>query len=164
MKPVLFLDIDGVLNSITWQQEFRKSQRGPTWGQLSEWAREAESSFDLVAIQRLNYIVKRTDCLVVLASSWRKAHPLPLLTRMLRHVGFEHRLFACTPHIHNEAGAVPRGHEIDWWIKQLGGFRTFAIADDDSDMEPWEHRLVQTNCMKGLTDEDAEQLCKLLEE
>ncbi len=161
MRPILFLDIDGVLNSVAWneKQRTKPSERDYTEG----WMQTADHSIDPDAVARLNRVVKETRCLVVLSSSWRKMDPLTLVTRMLRYRDFQHHLFAATPHLEN---GMKRGAEIAVWLCDLaavsGRRPPFAIVDDGDDMEPFMDRLVQTDHKVGLTDEDADRLIALL--
>lgn len=164
MKRILFLDIDGVLNSDDWG---RRRVRPPSWGSMANWQKEAEDSIDPDAVARLNVVVSATGCSVVLSSSWRKHEPLTRMTRILRYRGFAHRLFAATPHIMRDGDGsellgVERGTEIDAWLKMHGGSPTFAIVDDDGDMEPHLDRLVQTDTRFGLTEEKAVELIEML--
>ena len=166
MKPILFLDIDGVLNSSAdWPL---RRVRSPHWGQLPGWQKAAEDCIDPDAVERLNRIVEATGCAVVLSSSWRKLEPLPLMTRILRYRGFRHRLVAATPHIMiAEEGlefSVARGREIEAWLDALyaGPRPPFAILDDDTDMDPHRDRHVYCDDRWGLTDAEVERACALL--
>ena len=150
MKPVLFLDIDGVLNCSS-------RKLAPVKGYTSdEWQFEAETNFDPELVGRLEYIVSETGCWIVLSSSWRKMFPLTLIERMIRYRGFaDCHLLGCTPHLlHPVNGGFPRGAEIDAWLRGTGLLAAgvpFAIVDDDSDMDPHKNRLVQTDTHYGLT-------------
>lgn len=165
---VLFLDIDGVLNSIGWA---KRRVRPPTFGQMPTWQKLSEDCLDPDAIERLNRIVERTGCAVVLSSTWRKGEPLTRMTRMLRYRGFRHRLFGATPHLCDETdtGSIinrQRGCEIQEWLRMSQGAVTaYAVLDDDSDMDGcWLH-FVQTDWEgDGLSDEDVEACVALLGE
>lgn len=164
MRPVLFLDIDGVLNSHAWRAEWA-AIRDPLHGQLPADERKADSALDPAAVARLNRVIAATDAMVVVSSSWRVVYSMPKLQRMLSRRGFEHVLFGCTPRIwldHVRRSKCERGNEIDCWFKQAGCVATFAIVDDDSDMEPHLGRLVKTDHQVGLTDADADRLVVLL--
>ncbi len=163
MRPVLFLDIDGVLNSTEWQKSYVPS---PLFHNLPNELKHAEEALDPIAMGLLNDVVEATNCLVVLSSTWRKQYPLHIVTRLLRYRGFQHRLFGATPDLsYTRAGPRRmRGDEIDWWLKELGEPCRFAIVDDDSDMEPHMDRLVQTSCEAGLTFGEAVRLISLLGE
>jgi hypothetical protein len=151
---VLFLDIDGVLNSRDWMT---RRVRSPLFGRLPDWQKMAEDCIDPDAVERLNRIVEETGCVVVLSSTWRKSEPLPLMTRMLRYRGFRHEVWAATPDVARE-----RRVEIQHWLDQAGlTADCCAIVDDDHDADIL-GRFVQTDWERGLTDDDADALIGLL--
>jgi hypothetical protein len=49
--------------------------------------------------------------------------------------------------------AKERGHEIQAWMDEHGTPERFCIVDDGSDMAHLRHKLVQTDCYTGLTEE-----------
>jgi len=167
MNPILFLDIDGVLNSVSWsERRVRPIAQGWMW--------EAEYNLDPDAVAILNRICSRTRCAVVLSSTWRKSHALTMMNRLLSFRGFKVGLIGATPMIgganHGRA-FVGRGEEIHEWLRMAGVLTPYpitphpiAILDDDSDMEPFMDRLVQTDCEVGLTDDDADRCIELLME
>ena len=68
---VIFLDIDGVLNSTKWFDLCRELK-----------AKDPDYVFpelDTVAISNLNWVIRETGALVVVSSSWRWTHPLPMI-------------------------------------------------------------------------------------
>ncbi len=149
---VLFLDIDGVLNSTKWYDE-RPDE--PHLGRLSELA----TMIDPDGVARINRIVEQTGCLLVLSSSWRCMEPLALINRALKHRGLSVPLIGATPSIGN-----PRGGEIAAWLNAAlrGAEWTMAILDDDADMEPWMSCLVQTDGKVGIQDDDVDLAIYLL--
>ena len=150
---VLFLDIDGVLNSHHWYEN-RPSE--PHNGRGDELV----SMIDPDAVARLNQIVEATGCVVVLSSSWRCMDPIGRIDRALNRRGFNTRLFGATPNIGN-----PRGSEIIAWLELVPGtVESFAILDDDSDMADVSHALIQTDYKTGLLDDHAKRaIAKLCE-
>lgn len=168
MKPILFLDIDGVLNSHAWS---KRCVLPPDFGQIPNWKKQATECIDPDAVAQLNRIVEESRCAVVLSSSWRKAEPLHRVTRILRYRGFKHDLLACTPDLSHRWTTYedrPRGNEILHWFKTLLGWNgegqyQYAIVDDDSDFleHQWPH-FVQTSGERGLTEIEATQLIEIL--
>jgi hypothetical protein len=147
MKPILFLDIDGVLNS----REFLK--------------REGLSQVDLITVRRLNRIVDVTKAEVVISSSWRTfadTNTPEKIERFLDENGFSGSVSGMTPVLgceeHIKRGwerchDAHRGHEIAAYLKkrfQDTDYPSFVILDDDSDMNPFMDRLVQTSFEDGL--------------
>lgn len=136
--PVLFLDVDGVLNRC-----------GKSFLRLEQ---------DL--LDRLVSIVGQTDCRIVLSSTWR-LYPTAMKelvsTFSLRGIS----IFSCTPDLarQKENGiylAKERGHEIQAWMDEHGTPELFCIVDDGSDMAHLKSKLVQTDCYTGLA-EDSER-------
>ena len=85
--PTLFLDIDGVLNSADWydrQGEEYIGQVRPDWMRPTDWW-----ALDPKAIERLNTVMRRTDCLVVVSSTWRLLHEWSELIAMLKARGIK---------------------------------------------------------------------------
>lgn len=147
---VLFIDIDGVLNSKRWYDD--RPYEAIT-GRVTEMAQ----SIDPDAVGRINRIAEATGCVIVLSSSWRCLDPIAHIDRALRHRGLVTHLYGATPPIGN-----PRGAEIEAWLAMCPTLDAWAILDDDSDMEPHMDALVQTDGRYGLLDEHAERVIRLL--
>lgn len=125
-SPILFLDVDGVLNSYKT-------------GGLYALKRNC--------LRRLQQIVELTQCRIVLSSTWRKdEYALKRLKRVLSYRGI--RIFSTTPNLGKH-----RGLEIAVWLKENSYEGPYAILDDDSDMEDWQlPHFFQTDPEYGITD------------
>lgn len=178
---LLFLDVDGVLNSIDWMK------RRPT---KIEWAEKmgisseeftsnrvewALRSFDPDAVKALNRLVAVSRASVVVSSTWRTMYPLGKLEMMLRWHGFEHHLIGATPEL--SSGRVPggiaigarRGEEIKAWLSTMFGSWqpagvSIVIIDDDSDMAELLPRLYKTSQDFGLRDAEVETIAAMYED
>lgn len=129
---VLFLDIDGVLNNL----EAFRNEKSPTSKVLCS---------DMIS--RLNSIVEKSGCVVVLSSSWRM-FGLKTVDTMLKDKGFKFDLVGQTPDTFEARGA-----EINAWMKKNNVTKeNIVILDDDTDMLDLEDRLVKTSMDTGLTD------------
>ena len=139
LPDVLGLDVDGVLNRCG------KSGQG------------LES--DKVAL--LKSIVARTDCKILLTSTWRKTeHQLARIERMCRDIGAQ--LIGSTPILEEQTTgglytARPRSEEIQAWIANHP-VRKLVILDDDADMGRLSPHLIKTDSYTGLTPLIAEQV------
>jgi hypothetical protein len=130
---VLFLDIDGVLNS----DRYRYLQPIGTL--------EIEM-FDPAAVATLNAITARWGLKIVVSSSWRT---MPDLPRLLRAKGVEAAIIGSTP-----SCAGPRGREIGQWLAEHPEVTSYVILDDACDMDELQANLVQTDARYGLQPED----------
>lgn len=174
-KPerVLFLDIDGVLNSADWvfniRRPYLQGAGEPAEGEsrAAFYRRVAPRLLDPRAIARVNLIVECTGCAVVLSSSWRTGKGFPGARRMLKLRGATFELLDKTPDCAQRAAGglffgAERGAEIQEWLDAHRAVRTFAIVDDEQSMGPLSHRLVQTTFERGLEDHHMMQLIGLL--
>lgn len=126
---ILFLDVDGVLNSYKTGGMYALKRN---------------------CLRRLQKIVEETGCEIVLSSTWRKdEYALRRLKRVLAYRGIK---IKDTAPIFQKGF---RGLEIQAWLvsnPSPDGYK-FAIVDDDSDM--LDHQLphfFQTDPEYGLTD------------
>jgi hypothetical protein len=149
---VLFLDLDGVLNR---RRHFSSLPPDRTASEV-----EYDNSFDRACVARLNAIVERTGCHVVISSTWRLLNSQGKIARCLRRHGFAHerRIIGVTPDLPHRV----RGHEIQAWLDAHPGVTAYAILDDNSDMAHLLPRLVQTSFDTGLQDEHVETVVRML--
>jgi len=149
--PVLFLDIDGVLNDETFLQR----------------CKSLDQEIDPKKVSLLNHIINKTGCRTILSSSWR-SQGLNEVQRKLEKVGFNHQLDGCTPLLEERTPggiffAARRGDEIGSWIYAHGGMQTKAVCIlDDEDVSPLEQHRVPCSFSKGLTDHEANLAIKKL--
>jgi hypothetical protein len=144
---VLFLDIDGVLNSQRSCIAFG--------GYPHEVHGKDRQQFDEVALHLIRGIVKLADASVVLSSSWRITHGWDLIGREL-----DLPIMGATP-TKWEPNYV-RGHEIKEWLDAHPEVESYVIVDDNSDMLPEQmDRFVQTCGFDGFRWMDAERMAEL---
>lgn len=158
VRPVIFLDVDGVLNSIDYAE--RCNAEGRRWG--------GHHFIDPAAVARLDALVRATGARVVVSSSWRIGTRTWKLQRLLAEKGFTGRLDGRTPILRPWRGGrgrtrIERGDEIACWMSQHGiEAERVVILDDDSDMAHLAPRLVRTAHGLGLTDGDVALALALL--
>lgn len=151
---LLFLDFDGVLNSQRYFDEHPN----------------ARSDYDMIdrdAVALLSGLVDKSQCQVVISSSWRIGRTVNELRRILLHRGFNfpERVIGKTPTVDDERRtgfSPPRGYEIAKFIADKKFKGAYAILDDDSDMDGVEAHFVQTDRKTGLTSADVEACLRLL--
>lgn len=141
---VLFLDIDGVVNS------------SDTNFKTELWPIDRYMGF------LVGKIVMYTECKIVLSSSWRnhpdgievvEKHIAPVLDKTVRSWYDKE----------NDHHSL-RGEEIQKWLDEHPEVEKYAILDDDSDMlDSQKDNFFQTSFTDGgLTDEIAERVMKHL--
>jgi hypothetical protein len=181
---VIFLDIDGVLNSQDWYVYRRDAVEMDSIN-----AQYPFYEFDPRAVERLNRIIRETECKIVVSSSWRSGETIESLQKLFDQVGIIGEVIGLTPHLwctkpyeDMDGYRMPRGCEIDWWLDNHGDFqrinwskeeqikyegkskvKNYIILDDDSDMlyGQREH-FIKTPNPTGLTDELADQAIEIL--
>ena len=117
---VLFLDFDGVLNSSRTCAAFD--------GYPFDLERDF-SQFDHVAIALIQKVCEKTDCKVVVSSTWRLGTPAKLMIEKLKLP-----IIGRTPTT-PELGlpmSSGRGNEIEAWLETHPEVTTYAIVDDES--------------------------------
>lgn len=163
MIKIIFLDIDGVLNSHKWYHERLSRQTD-----LDE--------FDPNCVSLINKLTDVTGAKIVLSSSWRRGKSLNELKQLFKDVGITGELIGKTPilsflcDIENYHYSVPRGNEIKAWIEinryalNSKDFKLqYVIIDDESDMLYWQrNKFVQTNHDIGFTESDYNKCLKIL--
>jgi hypothetical protein len=143
---VLFLDIDGVINShrtltvAAGPSEFGGKPRGN--GFPHDFSASDMSKFDHVAIGLIRQVCIETDASIVLSSAWRI-----LFSPFEVANGLDLPIFARTPSL---IGC--RGDEIAAWLAAHPEVESYAIVDDSGDMlASQSHFFVQTDPYEGLS-------------
>ncbi len=165
MRKILFLDIDGVLN--TERQHDYCVERGiaPVDG--------FSYSFDPEAVANLTRIVEQTGADIVLSSSW-KYWGLSAMQNMWANRGLPGKIIDITPDTVSDDMLLSvdldmmlpavKGSEIKEWLAISGSQVTrYAILDDQFDMLPEQQpNFVQTDPRVGITGEDANSVIAIL--
>ena len=152
---VIFLDFDGPLIPIMSYQNPRVSGKSAV-----AWP---------PCVTALNRITDTTGARIVVTSVWR-ADGFMMTKERLKEWGVTGKMIGITPDLTNRGpvlwNSVPRGLEIEAWIKQYTEDReaveTFVILDDDKDMEHLIPHLIHTPFEVGLTEADADLAIKRL--
>ena len=149
MIKVLFLDIDGVLN--TDRQQWHCQMNGFT--PVDEFGYD----FDHKAVENLATILEETDAEIVISSSW-KFLGLQTLQKMWKNRKLPGTILDVTP------DGKSKGLEIDEWLRECESqMNGYAIIDDENNMLPEQQKhFVQTNSQFGITCKDAERVITIL--
>lgn len=154
MKGVIFLDIDGVVNSARWLHYLHENQ-------LDICRRD---HLEPAAVAKLNRLAVYD---FVLSSSWRHVVDVEEMQEMLAFHGFTGRLVGRTP-FGSEMRPDPnrvgyaRGYEIQQYLDDHPCDR-FVILDDSCDMAHLMPYLVRTTWQDGLHDEHVNRALRMLE-
>lgn len=148
---VLFLDIDGVLNSYG-----SRNRAGSDFATHKAWLESA--------VSELKRIQAETHCFIVISSDWRLQENILRLREGWIHFSLPGWL-STTPVLGlNNIYNFNRGKEIKAWLTEAGTqVETFAILDDNPWMLPeQEGNFVRTEDWTGLTKHDADKVISIL--
>ena len=137
---ILFLDVDGVLNSFAPPNEHS-----------IYWENSYCYPFNDISVSLIKRLVEECKLTIVLSSSWRLLkEDLDSIERFLRTYGMV--IFDETPIIRDSKKYV-RGREIQMWLdkNKTLGITDFIIIDDDNDMGELSDKLILTKGSKGFT-------------
>jgi|WetSurMetagenome_2_1015567.scaffolds.fasta_scaffold638719_2 hypothetical protein len=158
---IIFLDIDGVLNS----------EKSMTESKDEKWSDEPS----IENIECLNYIIAKTGAKIVISSTWRHGNHASLFDKYFHALGIIGEVIDVTPWLDSY-----RGTEIKCWLLEHASkikkyknsqwcmykepVESFVILDDDSDMEDLYNHLVLIDNKVGLTKKDADIAVRILME
>ena len=161
---VLFLDIDGVLNTKYWYTQMDRNTPKDKYGY----------AFDPNAVANLKRIVEDTGAEIVISSSW-KCMGLFQMEDMWRDRNLPGRIIGITPNsvsdemlLNADIDSIElfhiRGEEIkEWLMKHAKRVSSYAIIDDMDNMLPEQQsHFVQTNPEVGITEGDADTIITIL--
>lgn len=141
---VLFLDIDGVLNS-------SRTCVG-LGGYPHDFSPGGMALVDTAALGLVRGLCRAGGVAIVLSSSWRTTHGFADVA-----AGLDLPVVDRTPSL-----CGTRGTEIADWLARHPGVERYAIVDDNSDMLPAQLPFfVHTDGREGLLWRDFEKLCSL---
>ena len=164
---VLFLDIDGVLNSENWFGYRLYCIKNNMFNEVINFVNTNDerikyklSMIDDRAIANLNRIIEETGCKVVLSSSWRSSIESENIftENLLKLKGFKYEFYDVTPRLWFSDFSIRRGEEIKFWLdkeSEKHEIESFVILEDDSDMLPEQmNNFIHVDGQVGLTDRD----------
>ncbi len=174
---VIFLDIDGVLNSASW---FKARDKDDSKSEsvfehhsndLSPWL---VTTFESL----MAFAIKEEDTRIVLSSTWRTLFDLDEMYRLLdkciqshfnRRISFPREAFIDKTPIglpgQKFSEHIIRGKEIKWWLDNNQRVTSYVILDDDADMLPEQkHNFVHTTWREGMTVQHAMKALRILNE
>ena len=166
MSKVIFLDIDGVLN--TERQHERCVEAGLAYVDNFGYA------FDPVSVTNLKGIVDETGADIVISSSW-KFWGLSTMQKLWASRKLPGKIIDVTPNNVSDEMLLSvdlslmelpagKGSEIKEWLSTSGqDVSDYAILDDMEDMLPEQQsHFVQTDPRVGITNADADRVITIL--
>lgn len=156
IKPIIFLDFDGVVETIYWD----KNEDGIIDVNVHK-AGKIELN-NKQAIGWLNELYRRIPYDVVVTSTWRLGKTVEELQALFYNSGFdpEIKIIGKTDRFDGSL----RGDEIRVYLCDHPEIKDFIIIDDDNDMLEFTDRLIKTDCLLGFTIYDFNKALKMLGE
>jgi hypothetical protein len=156
MRKIIFLDIDGVLNTEIFVTHY--FHLADKYGFDANNMRDDYGSlFDPRAVDLLKWVVESTGADIVISSTWRSSG-LEIMQEMWAHRELPGKVVDVTPNFMRYTGStLQRGKEIDSWLALNPDVTHYVIIDDDTDMEPHQlgNHFINTDAVYGITLQNA---------
>ena len=152
-KPILFLDIDGVVNTLMiYNEPMEECDRGKISRDGYYFVLCYPSDKKVSNKQAVLWLSKTCEyigCDIVISSSWRMGHTTEEIADCLYNSGLSRniKVIGQTPVIW-DAGSQ-RGDEIQKWIDDNKFRGRFFIVDDDTDMAHLKNKLIKCDVNTG---------------
>lgn len=152
---LLFLDMDGVLNSHQSSRYFWRTAHN---------RKTFLNGFDElcpIACDNLDWLLEEIpDLAVVISSTWRMVHELPVFESKMAHKycvpSIAGRIIGETPRLSGQ-----RGSEILAWLTENNHLDTpYVVIDDNSDMDGVRDNFIMIDEAVGLTWHNARAIAK----
>ncbi|MCK4816570.1 hypothetical protein KA005_12445 [bacterium] len=146
---LIFLDFDGVLNSLEYARRTRQIGGSCTIYDL-----------DPIAGLRIKKLMDLSGAKIVVSSTWRIQNTLAELREILSSFDIlEDDVLGVTPRLNAD-----RGYEIQAWLDSWEGenIESFVIIDDSSDMAHLLPKLVRTSWETGFLESHIDAATKIL--
>lgn len=146
---IIFLDLDGVLNCESAYRNGECQYQEWIWedGRKDHYQRFCSWSKDL-----MNKLIRETGAKIVISSTWRRSG-IEFMKKVWEMEEMEGEIIGITPSMRIKGFNIPRGVEIDYYLKEdlkfshinwdkdiqreymeKTGVENYIIIDDDSDM------------------------------
>ena len=140
---IIFLDVDGVLNSQSYYIEWMRRHRvGVDYD-------NSEKEIDESCVKNLKEIVDKTGAVIVLSSTWRNMRDVYKLAINLNKTLAKYELHISdkTPWLHGN-----RPEEIKLWLDDYifkgNELKSFVILDDDFSIDDYKKYGLENNVVK----------------
>jgi len=147
---IVFLDIDGVLNSRNKLIELYNKTGKPHSG--------TSFPFDEKCLENLKKLVEETNAKIVITSTWRMYEDnMNILLTKFKEYELDKHIIGYTPVLY-----ISREEEINEYLEELEESCDFVIIDDITDMGELNDKLVITSPQTGFTEENLNRAIKIL--
>lgn len=159
---IIFLDVDGVLNSMQTCYMYHRLYKGNGLGGFFNDDNEAPTRENVLwsqdLVDNLKRIVEETGAKIVISSTWRITHRWWNFPRMFAVYGWlDAPVIGAT-----DRGGPIRGFEIQRYLEH-SGVTEYVILDDSTDMlDSQKAHFVNTDLEVGLTSQDADKAIAIL--
>lgn len=159
---IIFLDIDGVLNSDAFEARCMAE---------AAWPPQSIDTHSVKVLQKIVDEVGGDNVGIVISSSWRLLYRLSEIRGYLRNYGLTASVIGRTPSLPSrfeykmESIQTTRGHEIHHWLWRnwnLSNVEQFVILDDCEDMWELKGNFCMIDAREGLVDRDVERVLATL--
>ncbi len=159
MRKVIFLDVDGVLNSVGFLDDWWINTRMAPGYNSEDFN---QSQFDPKAVALLEKLVNEVPGVeIVISSSWRVLHTLPEIRNFIKTAGGLKASSVIIDQTPQHQGYSIRGREVKEWVDEhLDEFDRYVIFDDNGDFTRQQKQtgvFIQTDEAVGLTEADIER-------
>ena len=135
---IIFLDIDGVLNSENYYEKVDRTKK--------DW-----NKFNPLAVEMIRRLIEEFDASIVISSTWRYGLVKELKNELIKSglVKYLHKDWK-TPEIYPSH----RGEEINLWLDNHSEVIDYVIIDDDENiLEEQKNWFIRTDINVGMTEE-----------
>jgi len=135
---IIFLDIDGVLNSENYYKKVDRTKK--------DW-----NKFNPLAVEMIRRLIEEFDASIVISSTWRYGLVKELKNELIKSglVKYLHKDWK-TPEIYPSH----RGEEINLWLDNHSEAIDYVIIDDDENiLEEQKNWFIRTDINEGMTEE-----------
>jgi hypothetical protein len=149
LRKIIFLDIDGVLNC---EDAYKSGECKYVEFTSENGGKDHYQGFCRRSKDLLNRLIDETGAGIVISSTWRRSG-LEFMKKVWELEGMRGEIIGLTPSLRNSEISIPRGLEIDHFLKndlgfyhinwdqgmqmdrmEKSGIGNYIIIDDDSDM------------------------------
>lgn len=147
---IIFLDVDGVLNSYNKLIELYNKTSKPHSG--------SNFPFDENCLNNLKILVEETNAKIVITSTWRKYEKdIKILFNELKKYDLDKQVIGYTPILNKK-----REEEIIEYLNKLNIKVNYVIIDDIRDMGVLNDKLIVTSPITGFTEDNMKNAIKIL--